>query len=205
MNSALRIPHSALVICAALAVLALAGCASQGKILVPQQKNAAMQYGYAERMREQANLPIIFPDKKAYASERVKIYESWAAVVRNFPADREATPLAKINMIEMDAGLDDRNAPHSGATRKLSISSSVDRRAIEAYEALIKEYPENRFVQAKARYDQALIYKRAGDYAKATDLFKFLAENFGKDSNPSLKVIGQKSAAYYQETYVIGK
>ncbi|MEN6626098.1 MAG: hypothetical protein ABFD69_07725 [Candidatus Sumerlaeia bacterium] len=179
-----------------LIAVTVAGCAGQRRILVPTQNTAGAQLAYAERQRKEANLPLIFEKKKEYNLARNMVRQTYQAVVDNFPADREFTPVAKINLIEMDAGLDEQHAPKS---------KMGDHRAIKDYDALIKEYPENEFVQAKARYDQALLHKRNREFEEAMKLFKHLRDTYAKHANPVIKNIAERSAAYYQETYVIEK
>lgn len=211
-NQAIRARHCAMRAFAAAGLIAgltliLAGCAlfkSHSQILIPQQKNAGQQLRYADQLRESANLRLIFDNKEKYKTARDAVREGYASVAKYFPADRDATALAKLNVIEMDAGLDDPNAPYSG-TESHRISSSVDESAINQLEQLAKDYPEHKFIPAKAFYDQAMIYKRAGNYDDATKLFKHLADTYAKDQNPTLKNIGQRAARYYQQIYVVGK
>lgn len=191
----------------AAAVVFMTGCAmfkSRSQILIPQQKTAVQQLRYADQLRESANLRLIFENKEKYKAARDAVREGYAAVSKFFPSDREATPIAKLNVIEMNASLDDPNAPNSG-TEGHPVSSRVDQRAIDELEKLAKEYPDHKFVQAKALYDQAMIHKRSGNYPDATNIFKHLADTYAKDQNPNLKELGQRAARYYQQIYVIGE
>lgn len=211
-NRTLGTRHGAWGVWAAAGMIAgltllLAGCAwfkSPAKILVPEQKSAGHQLRYADELRKNIHLRILAEDKKHYAEARAAIREGYASVARYFPADRESTPVAKLNVIEMDASLDDQGAPYSGVDNH-PISRSVDKRAIQQFEQLARDYPEHTFVQAKSSYDQAMIYKRAGNFDEATKIFKRLAETYNKDQNPALKDIGRRAAVYYQKIYVVGK
>ncbi len=182
-----------------LAPLLGTGCnrAQHAKVLVPVQETPAKQYAYASMTRENTNLPLLIKDKNRYLAGRARVRAAWSKVIEAYPADREFTPLAKLNVIEMDAGLDDdRHAPNSRRR---------DRRAIAQLEELMKEYPEFDFIQAKSMLDMGLLYKRRGEYEDATRLFKFVKDNYTSHTDEHIKELVKISDFYYNQTYTIGK
>ena len=173
-----------------------AGCSrNQGRILVPVQETAAEQFMYAQWVRQNSTLELMIHEKSRYLTERRRIRAAYAQVVESFPADRTSTPLARLILIEMDAGLDERHAPNS---------RRGDQRAIEQLDRLIKEYPEYDFIQAKGLYNMAQLHKRRGEFEDATRLFKHVADNYSAHENEIIRELALRSRYFYQHIYMPG-
>ena len=179
--------------CLLIAAIGIGGCTrAASRVVLPVQNSAAEQYKFAESVQQQSNLPLI-TDPKRYAETRHQVRESYVAVIQNFPEDREFTPLARLVILEMDAGLDSKRAPYS------------DRRALRAiddYEQLLAEYSDNEFVQAKGRYDMAQVYMRRREFSEAMGLFRWLRDQYATSADPHLAELGKRAAVHYNQIYV---
>lgn len=169
------------------------GClVAQPHVSVPVQANAAKQYGYAVTYREGKNLNLI-ADEKKLAKGREVVRLTFAKVAEYYPDDRIFTPLAKLEMIDMDAGLD---------TARVTVSTSQVNQAIKEFKALAKAYPEHEFIQAKTLYDQGMCYKRLGKFDKAQGCFLTVRDTYSKNKNREILAIAKSAAYYYNQTYV---
>lgn len=174
-------------------LLPLAGCLHhKPEINVPIEQNAAAQYNFAVKYRDDANLPLIL-DKKKMMFSRSVVRENFKKVADYFPQDRKYTPLAKLELIEIDAGLDEK---------RVEPSTRQEHAALRELDRLAREYPEFTFVQAKTLYDQGLIYKRMGDFAQAQDRFKLLRDRYTGNPDAIIANLAQRAAYYYNKTYV---
>src|SRR6185295_12205774 len=125
---------------------------------------AALQYRFALNYQQQANLPLIQDDDR-YRMEREAVRQTFGKVPEYFPADREFTPLARIDMILVNLGLDENVKRSPPSEREVKA-------AIRQLEAVSKDYPEYAFVQAQSKYLEGNYYKYLGDFPKAQACFK---------------------------------
>lgn len=172
----------------------LAGCSwfSGPVVSVPVQANAAQQYRYAVEQRKQMSLELITKPKKL-AEARLVVRKEFEAVSKNFPDDRKFTPLAKLEVIEMEAGFDHR---------KIHPSSGELHDAIKQFAALAKLYPEYDFIQAKAMYDQGTCHRLLSEFPQAQDCFKQVRDRFARHPDKVISDLAAMAGQYYNEVYV---
>lgn len=174
--------------------LAPAACTSfqrAPQVTVPVQESAAKQYAYAVKYRGEKNLALIREDKR-FEKARLVVYQTFGKVVEHFPEDRTFTALAKLEMIEMDAGLDHQ---------RVKVSKGQVHRAIRELRQLAKAYPEFDYIQAKTLYDQGLCHKRLGEYPQAQECFKQVRDRFAKHKNQDIANLAQRASVFYNQTY----
>ncbi len=179
-------------------VLALASCnwpfASQPKIYVPVQKTAREQYAYALNFRDKNNLVLHNKEKMGRLLQvRDEVWKTFSAVVENFPEDREVTPLAKLEMARMQAGLD---------RSRLSTSHAEYRAAVKDFQRLREDYKENEFIQAWSRFGEAFCLKEMKEFESAQKLFKEITENYATSKDKDIMDVVRMAHSYYQQNYV---
>lgn len=175
--------------------LLIAGCGwfrRDMQVSVPVMPTAAEQYKFAVQQRDQSNLAYV-TDKHKLATAREVIRQTLACVPANFPDDRKFTPLAKLDMIEMQAGLDHRRA---------SPTPSEIRAAIQAFDQLSKEYPEYEFLQARSLYNRGLCHKQLGEFRQSMDYFRQVRDTYGESKDPVIAGMAKLAGAYYNNIYV---
>ncbi len=171
------------------------GCARKGPVVtVPRKEDAAGQFKYAEDYREKRNLPLIASNKKKLMSIREVVREIYSRVGEYFPDDRQFTPLAKLTVVEMDAGLD--------IPDKVRVSKRCLLREITEFKKLAEVYPEHDFLQAKSLYDQGQCYFRRENYAEMQACYLEISERFSEHPNQTIKNIADRAKYYYDRTYV---
>lgn len=164
------------------------------QVFIPLQKTAKEQFVYALDHRQKNDLILRNKEQPARASEaRVSIRSAFEMVVVHFPEDLEVTPMAKLELAKMQAGMDQtRTTPRDSDVRK----------AISEFQKIRMVYPELEFIQAEARFDEAMCWKVLKDYEKAQALFKEVADTYAGSEDEDVKRLVQVSQIYYQQTYV---
>ena len=183
-------------VCAAW--LSAAGCIrTQPDIHIPLQRTAAEQYAYAVQFRQGREVEIVTDDDK-YMLAREIVKQTFARVYEYFPEDREFTPLARLEVIEYDCGLDSGRAAGIMG-RKIE---QVAPRGIERFAQLALDYPENEFVQAKSLYQRGQLYKRMGSYDQAQQMFGEMRDRFMNHPQPEIHRLAQRADYFYNRTYI---
>lgn len=186
-----------LAICALLALTGL-GCGyfkRQPTAIVPMQPTASDQLRYAEQYKQMRNMALIPKDDPArFDSTRELVRQQYAAVVDYFPGDRFGTPMAKLTLIEMKAGLD---------SERVAVSDRKVLATVQELVALAEEYPELEFIQAKSLYSQALCYQRAGEFKDASVCFYNGWKRFENSNDKIIKNISARCGEYYNKTQVV--
>jgi len=171
----------------------LSGCGqNQPLATVPVKENAAQQYRYAVEYRTQRHLDLIV-DKKKLASEREVIRQTFQKVYENFPDERTFTPLAKLEVIEMDGGLDNQ---------RVAVSTRQVHRTIGELKKLAGDYPEYVFIQAKCLFQQGQLHKRLGEFPEAQKCFKEVVDKYSRNPERTIAALAKEAAFYYNKTYV---
>lgn len=187
---------------AATAFLLAACCASSGCSLlrpsptyfIPIQSDAHDQFMYARREAERNDLILRNKDRMERLTDtREGVRKSYEAVVIHFPEDRVWTPLARLQLADMLAGQDISALPPSD--RDL-------RNAVEEFQSIREDYPEIEFIQAKARYDEAVARTRLKDYGEAQNLYREIKDLFGTTEEKDIRYIVYLAEQAYQRTYI---
>jgi hypothetical protein len=184
---------------ASLAVVLLALTATSclrrpPQVFVPVQSNAQQQYAYAVNYRDQHQLVLRNKAKRTeWERARAAVWEAFEKVVTLYPEDLVVTPLARLELADMRAGLD-----YSGATP----SKDDLRWAIDRLREIQRDYPAFDFVQAKARYDEALCWKALERYDRSQVLFKEVIDTYGTHRDPTIRGIVERANLFYQRTYI---
>lgn len=172
----------------------VAACERAPKVYVPVQADARAQYAYAAEYRNQHELVLRNKSKeREWKRARAAVWEAFQKVVDLYPEDRNVTPLARLELADMRAGLDNSGATPSAADLKWSI---------ERLRELQAEYPTFDFVQAKARYDEALCWKELERYDMSQVLFKEVIDTYGTHKDPTIQGIVSRANLFYQRVYV---
>ena len=167
----------------------------QPTAFVPMQATAAEQYRFAEQYAVNRNMALIPADQdKRFMNTREIVRQHFAKVVEYFPGDRFDTPLAKLWLLEMKAGLD---------SPRVKVRDRHVLAVVEELQALMAEYPELEFIQAKGMYDQALCYKRAGDFENASVCFHNVWKQHELSKNEQIKNLSDRARMYYNKTEVV--
>lgn len=179
----------------ALAAIFLSlGCERAPTVYVPTQPTAQAQYAYAINYRNQHELLLRNRSKKEqWERTRAAVREAFQKVVELYPEDRNVTPLARMELADMRAGLD-----LSG----VEPSESDLEWAINELQQLQRDYPTFDFIQAKARYDEALCWKELERYDRSQVLFKEVIDTFSTHKDPVIQGIVERSNIFYQRVYV---
>jgi hypothetical protein len=187
-----RIIHYAHWICLAL-MLSTPGCSRLKGIdvSVPLKNNAAEQYKYATEYRDSKNLELIIDDKKLALGREV-VRQTFAKVYEYFPEDRTFTPLAKLDVIIIEAGLD---------SPRVKLSRHQRLRAIEKFQELADQYPEYEYIQAMSLYEQGLIFKLLGD-RRAMEIFDEVRKAFADTKDLKIRQIVANANRFYNDVYV---
>jgi len=176
----------------------LAACgllpASRPEVFVPLQNSAREQFNYAKQYEEQNRLALVDRGNPTRVRDRTAaVIAAFAKVVEHFPDDRDFTPLARLEIADLRAGLE---------ISRLEPSRRDLRAAISEFQNLRREYPEYEYIQAKAAYDEALCWRKLKDYERAQDLFRHVMDTYGSRDDPVLKQISEYARALYQQTYI---
>lgn len=176
-------------------LLALAACATSNvQVFVPQQETAVRQFQYAIDYKQRHEL-ILRASERGPKFERTfkAVYQTFEKVVEVFPEDRQVTPLARLEMAEMLAGLD---------VTGIDASEKQLRDALVSLQQIEQDYPEYEYVQAKSIYDQARVWVKLQDFAKAQSAFRNVIETYGRNQDIRIRRIVQIANLQYQKTYV---
>jgi tetratricopeptide (TPR) repeat protein len=181
-----------------LLALSLIACRTPPRAIVPVQPSAVEQYTYAQNYKHMRNLELIPKDQnERYLKTREIVRQHFAKVVDYFPGDRSktGTPLAKLELLEMQAGLDSVRAP---------VSKRQIRAAIKGFQQLLADYPDPEldFIKAKSLYDQGMCYKRMGKYEAAQACFYNVKQEFANNDNARIKDLAKKAEVYYNKTEI---
>lgn len=171
----------------------LLGCTHpRARVLVPHKETAAEQYAYALKYRNTANLELI-RDQQEFQRKREILKQTFERVIEHYPNDRQFTPLARLEVVEMNAGLD---------FQRVQVSEKQMHKAIQQLEELAQAYPEMDFIQAKCRYSQGQIHKRLGEFEPARQAFLEVRDRFMNHSNEVIQDLARRSAYWYDMVYV---
>jgi len=151
------------------------------ELVIPDLQTAKDQFAYATRY-ESITLGYVNPDKHKKYIQMDKIAQVHKAVIKNFPSDQEYTPLSKLTIADCDARLGNYHA------------------AISKWQQIMSEYPNNELVQCRAKFSIARAYEQEGQYAKAKEIDKEVALNYGGSSNPRLRQYAAQSESAYLKT-----
>ncbi len=176
-----------------LSAVCAVGCNRIRPAVIPLQETAELQYGYCRRfMQESALVLLNWEDPERLLRRRDVLRQCYAGVVEHFPEDRDVTPVARVQLADMMAGLDMNEI----RPKKRDIRS-----AIGILREIRADYPEYDFIQAKTRYDESLCWRRLKEYEKAQKLFKDIDEMFGEHEDRVIRSIAAQARVLYQQTY----
>lgn len=173
------------------AVMLLSGCGRGPQVTIPLQENAAKQYAYAINYREGSNLELI-TDLKRFLKTRAIVREHYVKVADFFPGDRKSTPLAKLEVIEMDGGLD--------FTRVKTTPKELNT-AIARLQTLATDYPDYEYIQAKSLFDQGMCYQRLHEFPQAQACYQKLRDKFTASTNADIRELARMGGYLYNKTY----
>lgn len=173
------------------AALLLAGCGRGPKVTIPWQDTASKQYGYALQYREDSNLELI-GDLKRFMKTRAIVREHYVKVAEFFPGDQKYTPLAKLEVVEMDAGLD---------SSRVKTADRERRQGLRRLQELATQYPDYEYIQAKALFDQGLIYQALHEYPQAQACFQKVRDKFVNSKNGDIRELARMGGFLYNKTY----
>lgn len=189
LSSSLR--RQALALLCALPLL-LAACSRMPRVSIPLQENAGTQLAYAMSYRDQSNMDLV-TNMKHFLMIRAIVREHYRKVIEYFPGDRKATPLAELEVVEMDAGLD---------SARVKISAHETRRGIRQLQELAAKYPEYDYIQAKALFDQGMCFRSLHEFPQAQSCFKQVNTKYLKSSSKEIRDLAVQAGTYYNRTYV---
>lgn len=169
-------------------------CSRAPQVFIPEQPTARQQYEYAVNYRESKDIALRHKeDLEEWNQARLAVRMTFAKVEELFPEDRVETPLAKLEVADMLAGLDGTFA---------EVSNREIRGAIALFQGLQEDYPGYDFVQSKARYDEAQCWRRLKKFEKAQEKYREVAEGYLYHENPSIRRIAGMAQVHYQKVYV---
>ena len=179
----------------ALGILLISGCGRASMtVYVPMQESAQSQYRYA--IDHRGTQEMLLRDKGnpvRMRRARQEVLQTFDKVIEFFPQDRMGTPLAKLEIAEMMAGLDISN---------LQPSKKELRGAIDYLQDLRADYPEIEYVQAKALLDEALCWNSLERYDRGQPLLRRVADDFATHEDDVIRTVGRYAAFLYQQIYV---
>lgn len=178
-----------------LSLLASIGCArSTPEVFVPIQETAELQYAYAVNYRSKHDLALRdMKEMERLLRTREAVRQTFGKVIEYFPEDKSVTPLAKLELADMVAKMDQP---------KLKPSKRELKRAIKEFQHLREEYPDFEYIQAKAAYDEALCWKALGDFEQAQKLFKDVADHYEHNKDRFIRGLSGMARYHYQQTYI---
>lgn len=192
-NATKRIPFRAALAWLLLSGL-IAGCQHKTEVFVPLQKTAVEQFQYAINYRDRHALTLrnkSRPEQQKATREAVRqIFEK---VVEYFPDDRQVTPLAKLELADMEAGLD---------LSELPATDREIRRATDKFIRIREDYPELEFVQAKAALDEGRCRLRLKEYEEAQALFNEITTAWADSEDQDIQLIVAYARTFYERAYV---
>lgn len=174
-----------------ITALLLAGCSRGPKVTIPWQDTASKQYGYALQFREDSNLDLI-GDQKRFLRTRAIVREHYVKVAEFFPGDQKYTPLAKLEVIEMDAGLD---------SSRVKTGAKDRRRGLRNLQELATQYPDYEYIQAKTLFDQGLIHQALHEFPQAQAFFQQLRDKHVSSKNGDIRELARMGGFLYNKTY----
>lgn len=169
-------------------------CSRAPQVFIPEQPTARQQYEYAVNYRQSKDITLRHKeDLEEWNRARMAVKMAFAKVEELFPEDRTETPLAKLEVADMLAGLDGIFAEPTN--RDL-------RQAIGQLQKLQQDYPGYDYVQCKARYDEGQCWKRLRKFEKAQEKYREVAEGYLYHENSSIRRIASMAQVHYQKVYV---
>lgn len=187
-------------VCAlALAISFSAGCglfhsAEKTTVFIPLQKSAKEQFVYALDHRQRNELILRNKEESdRMKSARESVRSAFVMVVEHFPEDLEVTPIARLELAKMQAGMDMTRMP---------VRDADVHKAIGEFQKIRMLYPELEHIQAEAKFDEAMCWKVLKDYEKAQGMFRDVADTYAASEDADVKRLVQVAQIYYQQTYV---
>lgn len=176
-------------------VLAGVACSlSKPTVFVPVLGSAAEQYDYALRYRERNDFAMRDTDDPKRSKEaREAVRQNYKKVIEYYPQDREATPLAKLDLAYMEAKFD---LPRVEATR------GELKACITMLQELQGQYQEHDYVQAKSLFDEALCWRALGEFEKAQRIFKSIVDLYEGHDDRFVRSLAGMAKYQYQQTYI---
>lgn len=176
-----------------MALVALA-CNRKPTIYVPRKDTAVEQYAYALEYRQQHTLRLRNRHDDVRLEEtRERIRQLFSKVVEYFPEDRVTSPLARLDIVEIQCGQDGSHYQPSKRDLKGAIAS---------FRLLREDYPEYDYIQVKTRYNEARCLLLLKEFPRAQGMFKYLVDVYANDADPTIRQIVSISATYYNQAYV---
>ena len=160
---------------------------------VPIKQTAAEQFQYAQDYRESKNVALI-ADQKRFLREREIIRQIYIKVFKNFPDDRVFNPMAKLWVIEMDAGFD--------FPAKVEVSERHLLKIIENLQELAEAYPEHDFIQAKTLFNQGACYLKREEYADAQQCLQLVISQYENHTDQAIHDLAALAKIKYDQTYI---
>jgi hypothetical protein len=177
----------------AVAVLAGLGC-ERIEAVIPEQSSAVRQYQHAVVWRKNHEIDLAdVSDMDRLLKVREVVRQTFAKVCELFPEDREVTPLARLEVIGMRAGLDTTHVQASKRDFKL---------AAEEFHQLQIDYPEYEYIQVKARFDEARCLQAIGAFERANEIYKYIWANYQKTDNAVIRQIAASSYMLSQQVRI---
>ena len=133
-------------------------------------------------------------DSQKWMRSRKALEKAFEKVIELFPEDLVSTPVAKLEIAEIRAGLD-FSAPERTSKRDL-------RQALRMFQALQEDYSEIHYIRAKAMLDEALTWKSLRQFDKVQNLLLRIIEQYGNSPEPEVRLIVTAARSHYHQTYV---
>lgn len=150
----------------AVALAALAGCASSA-YLIPKQQTAKEQYEFAVIQEREYRSPFRAKSKGDDFERALAAYDK---VIKAFPDDNYYNPRAHL------------------AITMLYDSNGAKRKALSMYEKLLKDYPGYDNIQVDSLYGAAVIYDDTlRKYEKAQDYYNEILKRYSKRTEPYIR------------------
>ncbi len=185
-----------MLICALVAASAT-GCSwfeKETTVHVPVLESAEAQYNYAVEYRDRRDLSLRDKgDMPALLELRDTVREIYQRVIDYFPEDRNVTPLARLQIADMQAGFD---------IAGMKVRKKDYEKAIDMLREIRGDYTEYEYVQAKARYDEALCLKAIRKFERAQSLFLEITELFRDSDDEFVRTLVNRASIQYRKTYV---
>lgn len=184
------------LICVLVAASA-SGCswfAKKPTVHVPVLESAEAQYNYAVeyrdrrdlRLRDKGNMPALM-------ELRETVRQIYQRVIDFFPEDRNVTPLARLQIADMQAGFDISN---------FKVRKKDYVKAIGMLREIRSDYTEYEYIQAKTRYDEAICLKAIRKFERAQSLFLEITELFGDSEDEFVRALVSRANRHYRKTYI---
>lgn len=168
--------------------------AKKPTVHVPVLESAEAQYNYAVEYRDRRDLRLRDTgDMPALMELRDTIRQVYQRVIDFFPEDRNVTPLARLQIADMQAGFDINN---------FRVRKKDYEKAIVMLREIRHDYTEYEYIQAKTRYDEAVCLKTIRKFERAQSLFLEITELFGDSEDEFVRALVSRANRHYRRTYV---